>query len=75
MNIGRLFVAAGLLLVAVGVVFILAARFTPLGRLPGDILLRRGNFTFYFPWVTCLVVSAILTLAMWFFGGSGPGRR
>jgi uncharacterized membrane protein required for colicin V production len=50
--IGVIFVAAGLL-VKLGV---------PLGRLPGDIVIRRGNSTFYFPIVTCIVVSVVLTL-------------
>ena len=36
----------------------------PLGRLPGDITIRRGNSTFYFPIVTCLVLSVLLTLLM-----------
>lgn len=38
-----------------------------LGRLPGDIILRRENFTFYFPLVTCLLVSVILSLLFWLF--------
>jgi hypothetical protein len=50
--IGVLFVVAGLL-VKFGV---------PIGRLPGDIVVRRGGGTFYFPIVTCLVVSVVLSL-------------
>lgn len=38
-----------------------------LGRLPGDINFSKGNFSFHFPIVTCLVISAILTLVMWLF--------
>ncbi len=37
------------------------------GRLPGDIHYTRGNFSFYFPIVTCLLISALLTLIFWFF--------
>ncbi|MDB6021972.1 MAG: hypothetical protein JWQ04_1829 [Pedosphaera sp.] len=38
-----------------------------LGRLPGDIQVSKGNFTFYFPIVTCILLSAVLTLIMWLF--------
>ena len=38
-----------------------------LGRLPGDIFIRRGNFTFYFPLATSIIVSIVLTLLMWLF--------
>jgi uncharacterized membrane protein required for colicin V production len=56
---GRILIAAGLLAVAVGVAIHLGV---PLGRLPGDIIIRRGNSTFYFPIVTCLVVSVVVSL-------------
>jgi len=56
---GRLLIAAGIVLVVAG----LAVQFgLPLGRLPGDIVIRRGNATFYFPIVTCIVVSVVLTI-------------
>lgn len=38
-----------------------------LGRLPGDISIERGNSTFYFPIVTCLIISIVLSLILWFF--------
>ncbi len=56
---GRLFIVAGLLLVAAGVLIQLGL---PLGRLPGDIIIRRGSGTFYFPIVTCVLVSIVLTI-------------
>lgn len=55
----RLLIGAGLLLVAAG---LLVHFGVPLGRLPGDIVIKRGNSTFYFPIVTCLIVSVVLTL-------------
>ena len=56
----RLLILAGIILVAAG----LAMHFgVPLGRLPGDIVIRRGNSTFYFPIVTCIVVSVLLSIA------------
>jgi len=57
--VGRLLIAVGLVLVLAGV----AVQFgLPLGRLPGDIIIRRENGTFYFPIVTCLIVSIVLTV-------------
>jgi DUF2905 family protein len=56
---GRILIAVGLVLVAAGV----AVQFgLPLGRLPGDIIIRRGNGTIYIPIVTCLIVSIVLTV-------------
>jgi hypothetical protein len=56
---GRLFIAAGVLLVLVGLLIQMGV---PLGRLPGDIRIQRGNSSFYFPIVTCIVVSVVLSL-------------
>ena len=56
---GRILIAVGLVLVAAGV----AVQFgLPLGRLPGDIIIRRGNGTIYIPIVTCLIVSIVLSV-------------
>jgi hypothetical protein len=65
-NFGKPLIILGLLLVAVG----LAVSFAPklpawLGRLPGDISIKRGNFSFYFPLATCLLLSAILSFILW----------
>jgi Protein of unknown function (DUF2905) len=54
----------GLVLVAVGLLWPWLAR-VGLGRLPGDIVVERGSFSFYFPIVTSLVVSAVLSLVFW----------
>jgi hypothetical protein len=67
--VGRTFIVIGLILVAVGILITLGDRLpVKLGRLPGDIVIRGKNSVFYFPIVTCLVVSAILSLAMWLIG-------
>jgi hypothetical protein len=58
---GKLLVLLGLGVALVGVLVMAGL---PLGRLPGDIVVRRGNSTFYFPVVTCIVVSLVLTLLM-----------
>jgi hypothetical protein len=58
----RWLIAAGALLLAAGLLVHLAPRVRWLGRLPGDFILRRGNFTFYFPLTTCLLLSLALSL-------------
>ncbi|HEY3940446.1 MAG TPA: DUF2905 domain-containing protein [Bryobacteraceae bacterium] len=68
MALGRLLIFAGLLLLGAGVVVLVAAKLNlPLGRLPGDIVWRGKNGAFYFPWVTCLLLSLLATLLFWFF--------
>jgi hypothetical protein len=61
---GRLLIAAGLLIALAGLLIQMGV---PIGRLPGDIRIQRGNSTFYFPIVTCIVVSIVLTLIAAFF--------
>ena len=69
MNIGRALVGMGLLLVAVGALVLLAGKLPfKLGRLPGDIAIEGKNGGFYFPIVTCLVISAVVTLLGWLVG-------
>jgi len=63
-DLGRFLIVLGAAAILIGVLLVLAPRVPWLGRLPGDILVRRGTFTFYFPLVTCLVVSVILTLIL-----------
>ena len=64
----RLLIVAGLLLLGAGLLVFLAERFhLPLRRLPGDIVWRGKNTTFYFPWVTCLALSLLGTLLLWLF--------
>jgi hypothetical protein len=68
-GLGKLLVLMGTLVAGVGLPLMLAGRMGWLGRLPGDIVIERKNFTFYFPIVTCLVVSAVLTLIFWILNG------
>lgn len=62
----RLLVTVGILLVVLGLAWPLLTRLG-LGRLPGDIIVERGNFRFYFPLTTSLLVSLVLTLLFWLF--------
>jgi hypothetical protein len=64
---GKTLIVAGVLLVLLGALSLLAGRFPQLGigRLPGDIFIQRGNFTFYFPLATCILISLVLTGLFW----------
>jgi hypothetical protein len=62
--LSRWLIAIGLVLVVVGLLWPWLSKLG-LGRLPGDIAIERGNFTFYFPIVTCLIVSIVLSLVFW----------
>ena len=64
---GRLLVIVGLLIAGVGVLLWSGFGRGWLGQLPGDIHHQKGNFSFHFPLVTCLIISAVLTLVMWLF--------
>ena len=65
--IGRLLILAGLILLAAGLLLLLSDKIPWLGRLPGDITFKRNNFTFYFPLATCILISVVLSLILWFF--------
>jgi DUF2905 family protein len=62
--VGKLLVLLGLGITALGVLVMLGV---PFGRLPGDIFVRRGNFSFYFPLATSIILSILLTLILSFF--------
>jgi len=66
---GKLLILAGIILVLMGMVFLWGNKVPFLGKLPGDIYVHRGNFTFYFPLSTCIVISLILTLILTLFLG------
>ena len=67
---GRLLVIAGIFLVVLGLLFLLGERIPGLGRLPGDIVIKREKFVFYFPLGTCLLLSLLLSL-YWQFSPGG----
>ena len=64
-DFGRMLIIIGAVLVVLGVRFSFGGRFLGLGRLPGDIIIRRGNFTFYFPLMTSILLSLGLTILLW----------
>ena len=67
-DVGKVLVALGLLIALAGVVLMLVGRVPWLGRLPGDIHIERGNFSFYFPVATSLLLSVVLTLLLYIVG-------
>jgi Protein of unknown function (DUF2905) len=65
---GKYVVIVGLVLVVAGVIlWRFPGLFSWIGKLPGDLSVQKGNFSFYFPIVTCVLVSIVLTLLSWLF--------
>ncbi len=68
-GLGRLLIVGGVVMIVMGVIVIVAGRTgLPLGRLPGDIAYRGKNTSFYFPIMTCILISVVLSLIMWIMG-------
>ena len=68
-ELGKLLVVFGAVLLVVGLLLTLGPKLPGrLGRLPGDIIIRRDNFTLYFPLVTGLLLSVVLSLLVWLLG-------
>lgn len=66
-GIGKMLVIVGLLVTTVGVFFWLGGKIPGLGKLPGDIFIKKENFTFYFPLTTSILVSIILSIILALF--------
>jgi Protein of unknown function (DUF2905) len=62
---GWMLVMGGLVIAGLGLIWVLSPNLPRLGRLPGDIVIERGNGRIYFPIVTCIVISVVLSLVMW----------
>ena len=68
MSLARLLIIAGLVLVGLGLLLVVANKLNlPFGRLPGDVTWRGKSTTVYFPWVTCLLLSVFASLLLWLF--------
>jgi hypothetical protein len=63
-SLGKLLIAAGVAIVLLGVALLFFDRLPFIGRLPGDILIKRKNYAIYFPLMTCIVLSLLLTLIL-----------
>jgi Zn-dependent protease with chaperone function len=69
MSIGRILIAVGAIVLILGLLLSLGERLPiRIGRLPGDIVIRGKNSVFYFPLVTCLLLSVVLSFVMWLIG-------
>ena len=66
-GLGKMLIYLGILLVIVGAVFSFAGKLPWLGHLPGDITVQREGFTFYFPLATCILISVLISLVLYFF--------
>jgi len=65
MHLGKSLIIVGLTIAAVGLALSIAGKVDWLGRLPGDINIRRENFSFHFPITTCLLLSALISFIFW----------
>jgi len=63
-SLGKILISIGVFLAVVGLVIWLGGKFFNIGKLPGDIYYQKGNFTIYFPVVTCIIISIILTVIL-----------
>lgn len=63
----KFLIIAGIILVVVGLLWYVGGKFLPIGKLPGDIVIKRENMTFYFPLMTSIVVSVVLSLLLFLF--------
>ncbi len=71
-ELGKILIFVGGLLVLIGLIVVLAGRtHVPIGRLPGDIVYRGKHTAFYFPIVTCIILSIVLSLVFWLVGKFG----
>lgn len=58
----KMLITIGIILIVVGLIWQVGGRFLPIGKLPGDILIKKENVTFYFPIMTSIIVSIVLSL-------------
>ncbi len=61
---GKFLIFFGIVLILLGLIFTIIPKIPYLGRLPGDIYIKKGNFTFYFPLATCIILSLLLTIIL-----------
>ncbi|HZV47813.1 MAG TPA: DUF2905 domain-containing protein [Thermodesulfovibrionales bacterium] len=66
--LGKLLIVLGVIVIAVGGLLLFSGKIPWIGRLPGDILIQKKNYTFYFPLATSIIISVIITLVFWLLG-------
>lgn len=70
-ELAKILIGIGIFFVIIGFILLAIGKIPWIGRLPGDILIRKGNFTFYFPLATCILLSLLLTILLWILGYRG----
>jgi len=65
--LGKMLILLGVFIILIGLFLLLGDRIPWIGRLPGDIIIRKEKFSFYFPITTCIIISIILTFFFWLF--------
>ena len=65
--LGKTLILLGVLIIVIGLLLLIGEKISWLGRLPGDIIIKKEKFSFYFPITTCVIISIILTLLFWIF--------
>lgn len=66
--IGKFLILLGIVIIVIGAFFLLSGKIPYIGRLPGDIIIQRKNFTLYFPLATSILLSILITLILWLIG-------
>ncbi len=66
-DLAKTLIFMGAIICIVGLLLLMGSKVPFLGKLPGDIVIRRGNFTFYFPLATCILLSVLLSLILSIF--------
>ena len=67
-DLGKSIIFVGIVLIIVGILMTMAGKIPGVGKLPGDIFIKKENFSFYFPLTTCILLSIIFSAAMYFLG-------
>lgn len=66
-SLGKVLIIVGVILIAVGIILIFGFKIPYIGKLPGDIYIKKDNFSFYFPLTTSIIISIILTVLYYIF--------
>ena len=67
-DLGKSIITIGIVLIIVGVILTVAGKIPGAGKLPGDIFIKKENFSFYFPLTTCILLSILFSMFMYFYG-------
>ena len=66
-SVGKSLIVLGLVMIAVGIVLVVIPKAPWLGKLPGDIAIKKDNYQFYFPITTCIIISVVLSILFYLF--------